>query len=129
MDNTQDKNAPSEIVPAGQGTVIGQVQVRAIHGENLPKYYANLANVSHTPFDVCIDFCLASPPQQLKRVGDNIEMHVPVVVQIIIPPDLATALSQMLLSSIGNQDIGKEQGLGEIELSSENPIERFSKEG
>lgn len=66
-----------------------------------PTAYAQYAIITHTPDDICIDFCQIAQPY--KIIGKDKSLKVPVVSRVIIPPSMAEGLINALKAQYEKQ--------------------------
>jgi hypothetical protein len=93
---------------------IGQpVQIRPAYDHSFARFYSNYASVSHTPFELCIDFCTIAPPNRLK--GNTLE--APVTVQVLVQPIMVDGLIKALQAQLQKYiQSSEEEVIGEPEV-------------
>ena len=95
-----------------------------------PTFYANVALVSHRGDDLCIDFRLVAPPQNVHTETKTIS--IPVIVQVITSSGLADGLIEALRIQLAKQSSARDarrivirvkpQGPDSHALSSQNKL-------
>lgn len=70
------------------------VRVQPDYDNPFPSAYANFAAVSHTPFEVCIDFCTIAPPN--RHDAEKKILYAPVTVRVMIQPGMIEGLINAL---------------------------------
>lgn len=77
---------------------------------DFPTYYANLGSVSHSPYDLCIDFCTIAPPHKISNNGGNLFVGAPVTVRVVVPPEMAEGLIEALQTRLERYQEEKGEG-------------------
>jgi hypothetical protein len=85
-----------------------EITVRADYATTFPTYYANFAFVTHTSYDLSIDFCFLAPPHRVNE-SQGI-LSVPVVTRMTIPSGLVEGLINALNSQLTAQRQEHEEG-------------------
>ena len=75
-----------------------QLQIIANYEQSFPTFYSNVATVSHTPAELCIDFCLLAPPHKVDV--EKKTSKVPVIARMLVPEDMAKGLVKALEAQI-----------------------------
>jgi hypothetical protein len=67
-----------------------ELKIVANYEQSFPTFYSNYASVSHTPTELCIDFCVLAPPHKIDV--DKKTTSVPVIARLLIPEGMARGL-------------------------------------
>ena len=91
---TSKKKAPKKLKAPKSSPVPEPTEVKPQPGYDgaFPTAYSNFASVSHTPTDLCIDFCLIAPPPRVDM--DKQTAQLPVVSRVVIPAAMADSLAE-----------------------------------
>src|SRR5687768_9232197 len=73
-----------------------KVSFRPDHSASFPTFYSNYAGISHSPHDLCIDFCINAPMHKVEVHNDSPVVFFPVVARVIITPDMVDGLVKAL---------------------------------
>lgn len=71
-------------------------------------YYSNFAAISHTPDELCIDFCLIAPPHVVD--AETTTLRPDVVARVMVPPRIVDGLIKALRSQIDKQKVTAKTG-------------------
>jgi len=85
------------------------ISVQPDYSVEFPKFYSNFVSVSHTPNDLCLDFCLVAPPHNVQL--DDKVLYTPMVSRVIITPDIATGLITALQEQLKKQKRSVDEGM------------------
>ena len=66
------------------------VSFQPSYDKQFATFYSNFASVSHSTSEFCLDFCLLAPGVSIDM--ENKSVATPVVVRILIPPDMVDGL-------------------------------------
>jgi hypothetical protein len=84
-------------------------------------FYSNYASVSHSPTEICIDFCLLAPPHKIRgslnpeteaKEGSETEQVIlaPVNARILIPVEMANGLVKAISAQAERFALSKAEG-------------------
>ena len=71
-----------------------QINIVPNYEKSFSSFYSNYAVVSHTPTELCIDFCILAPPHAVDMEKKTV--NVPVIARALIPVKMAEGLINAL---------------------------------
>lgn len=104
--NDKREEQPQEAASAESQSV--EVRLGPDYRTTSPIIYSNTAFVSHTANDLCVDFCLISPPHNLSVERGT--LTVPVVTRVIIPSGMVEGLIKALNVQVEAQRKERDEG-------------------
>lgn len=84
------------------------LQVQPDYSKEFPRFYSNIAVVSHTMSDLCIDFCLAAPPYKVDENNQTVSQEV--VARVVVPSDMVEGMVRALSSQLKSLQQDRERG-------------------
>jgi hypothetical protein len=87
-------NSPKVLPKKG----VFELKIIAGYEQSFPTFYSNYAAVSHTPTELCIDFCVMAPPHKIDV--DKKTTSVPVIARLLIPEGMAKGLVTALQAQV-----------------------------
>lgn len=76
-----------------------RVKVTPVRKENGTRQYSNYVRVISNPFDLTLQFADVKPAvteDEQEKINKKKEIHVPIDTEIILPKEVAQALSEIL---------------------------------
>jgi hypothetical protein len=105
----KDNNSPKTAAKRGAF----KLEIVANYEQAFPTFYSNIATVSHTPAELCIDFCLLAPPHNVDV--DKKTSKVPVIARMLVPEDMARGLVKALQAQLEKYEKTKETKMIAVE--------------
>jgi hypothetical protein len=107
------KNGKSNLTtrPKSKTENVGAKEVKISPNYDAPfgSFYSNYASISHTRSELCVDFGIVSPPHKVdleKQIA-----YAPVIVRVIIPPQLVDGLIGALKDQVEKQRAEEKDGV------------------
>src|SRR3990167_8458251 len=86
-----------------------EISIQPDYSGVFPTFYSNFALVSHTPSDICIDFCLLAPPHNIET--DKKVLFSPMTTRVVVSTDTAKGLIGALESQLQKQKKSIDEGM------------------